>query len=468
MTENNRIIYPYMPNSAPEVKKAMLDSLGVKSVEDIYKTYIPDELRFRGSLNLPEPLLSEIELKNHMEGILSKNKSCTDHISFLGAGCYNHYVPAVCDEINGRSEFLTAYCGGTYTDHGKCQAIFEFTSLMGELLDMDVVGLPTYDGSQAAGTSLLMAGRLTGRKEILVPSTMNPEILSHIYNYCEFMDINTLVYDKDKGILDIEYLKSKISDKTAGIFIENPSYLGVIETQGSEIAKIAHDNGALLIVYAEPSSLGVLEAPANYGADIVCGDIQSLGMHMGFGSGHAGYIATRNDPEYIMNYPTHFYGLYENEKGEFGFSRSLNQRTSYGSRENAVEYLGTNSGLWAVTAAVYLSLMGPEGMYDLGKDMICKANYFVKKLSELEGVQIRFKNGNIFNEIVVDFEDTGKTVSEINDMLLKNGIIGGKDLTGSMEGFENCALYCVTEVIQKSYIDLICKHIRQFTEKQGC
>lgn len=460
---DKKIVYPYMPNSETNVKNAMLNELKIESVKDLY-TYIPENLRFKGKLNLPEPLLSEIELKNHVEELLAKNKSAAEYISFLGAGCYRHYVPAICDEINSRSEFLTAYCGGTYTDHGKCQAIFEFTSLMGELLDMDVVGLPTYDGAQAASTAIRMTNRLTGRKEILVPSTMNPEILSHMKNYCDFMSITSVAYDEQSGNMDLQDLISKISANTSGIFIENPSYLGMIETQGEEIAKIAHNNGALFVVYAEPSTLGILEAPVNYGADIVCGDIQSLGIHMGFGSGHAGFIATRNESEYIMNYPTHFYGLYENEKGEFGFSRSLNQRTSYGSRENAVEYLGTNSGLWAITAAVYLSLMGPEGMYDLGKNMVCKMNYFKKRVSEIDGVSLKFKSGANFNEAVVDFKGSGKKAEMINKLLLEKGIVGGKDLTHDMEDFTDCVLYCMTELTKKSDIDLVCNYIRQITE----
>lgn len=450
----NEIVYPYMPNSVPDIKKQMMEYIGINSIDELY-TYIPEELRFKGSLQFPDPFLSEIELKEHVESILSKNKTTNDYISFLGAGCYNHYVPAVCDEINQRSEFLTAYCGGTYTDHGKTQAIFEFTSLMGELLELDVVGLPTYDGSQAAGTSLRMASRITGRKQILLPKTMNPEILSHLENYCDFMEIKYLEYDKNSGMLDINNLKSQITDNTAAIFLENPSFLGVVDTQGNEISKIAKENGALFIVYANPSSLGIIESPSNYGADIVCGDIQSLGMHMMYGSGHAGYIATRDIPEYIMNYPTHFYGLYENDKGEFGFARSLNQRTSYGSREKAVEYLGTNSGLWAITAAVYLSLMGPEGMFELGKDIISKVNYLSTKIKSTSDIRLRFPNGFCFGEVVIDLRGTSKSVQEINEQLLDKGIFGGVDLTDKMPEFNNCMLVSVTEKTKKEHIDLL-------------
>lgn len=459
MSAKENIVYPYMPNSVGSIKKEMMDYLGISNIEELY-TYIPDDLRIKGKLNLPKPLLSEIELKDHVNGILEKNTSCDEYVSFLGAGCYRHYVPAVCDEINSRSEFLTAYSAGTYTDHGKVQAIFEFTSLMGELVDMDVVGLATYDGGQAASTSLRMTNRITGRKEILVPKTMNPDILSHIRNYCDFMTI-TLVECNRAGQIDIEDLKNKISEDTAGVFIENPSYLGFIEEKGKEIGQIAHEKGAIFVVYADPTSLGILEAPANYGADVTCGDIQGLGMHMGFGSGQSGYIASKDEPEFIMNFPNHFYSLYENEKGEFGFYRSLNQRTSYGVREKAVEYLGTNTGLWAITVAVYLSLMGPEGMYDLGKNILAKCKYATDVLSEVEGVKVLFNESTNFKEFVLNFDDTNRSVEEINKELLNRGIFGGKDLSNEFKELGNSALYCVTELTKKSDIDKLAKQLSE-------
>ncbi len=460
MDKKQSIVYPYMPNSVESIKKEMMDELGIKSIEELY-SYIPEKLKMKGKLNLPEPLLSEIELKEHVEGILSKNISCNEYLSFLGAGCYRHYVPSVCDEVNTRSEFLTAYCGGTYTDHGKCQAIFEFTSLMSELVDMDVVGLATYDGGQATCTSLRMTYRITGRKELLVPSTMNPEILSQLRNFCDFMTIKSVNHDSKTGQMDLNDLKRKISKDTAGVFIENPSYLGFIEEHGEEIGKIAHEYGAIFVVSSDPSSLGILEAPANYGADITCGDIQGLGMHMGYGSGQSGYIASKDEPQFIMNFPNHFYSLYENEKGEYGFSRSLNQRTSYGSREKAVEYLGTNTGLWAITAAVYLSLMGPEGMYDLGENVMYKTQYAAKVISEVKGVKILFGGSTNFKEFILNFDESNKTVEEVNKKLLNKGIFGGKDLSKEFKQLGHSALYCVTELTKKSDIDRLANELSQ-------
>ena len=459
MSCEGNTVYPYMPNSVATTKRKMMDKLGIRNIDELY-SYIPKELRLPEKLNLPQPLLSEIELKEHVGEILSRNISCDENVNFLGAGCYRHYVPAICDEISSRSEFLTAYCGGTYSDHGKCQAIFEFTSLMGELVDMDVVGLATYDGGQAACTSLRMTNRITGRNELLLPRTMNPEVLSQLRNYCDFMTITLIDYDPKTGQIDLDDLKNKISEDTAGVFVENPSYLGFIEEHCDEIGKIAHKHGAIFVVSADPSSLGILEAPVNYGADITCGDIQCLGMHMGYGSGQSGYIASKDKPEYIMNFPNHFYSLYENDKGEFGFFRSLNQRTSYGSREKAVEYLGTNTGLWAITAAVYLSLMGPEGMYDLGKNIMYKSQYAIDVLSEIKGLKVVFADSISFKEFILNFDESVKTVNEVNRELVGRGIFGGKDLSGEFRELGNSALYCVTELTRKSDIDKLANELK--------
>lgn len=448
MPKKDTRVYPYIPNSEPGVRGEMLKQLGIEAVEELISD-IPEHLRFKGSMKLPlEPMLSEITLKKHVEGLLNKNTSCSEVISYLGAGCYRHYVPAICDEINGRSEFLTAYCGDTYSDHGKLQAIFEFTSMMGELLDLDVVGLATFEGGQAAASSLRMACRITGRKQLLLPKTMNPEMLSQIKDYCSpDCSIELIEYDSRTGHMDLNDIRHKISDKTAAVFVENPSYLGFMEERVEQIAAIAHEAGSLCVVYADPISLGLLESPANQGADIVCGDLQPLGMHMQYGGGCAGFIATRDEEKFILEYPTYFYGITTtNIEGQYGFGRALNFRTSHGSRENAREYFGTAAGLWAITAGVYLALMGPQGMKDIGESICCKSNYAMGVFSKIKGVRAYFTS-TPFKEFVLNFDETGKTVGEINTELLKHGIFGGKDLSSSFPELGNSALYCVTELM---------------------
>ena len=205
-------VYPYIPNSNPIVRKEMLDYIGKKSVEEMYQ-FLPKDARMHGALHLPEPFESELALKAHVDSILSVNSTCSENISFLGAGCYDHYVPAICDEINSRSEFLTAYSGDTYVDHGKCQAYFEFNSLMGELLDMDVVSFPTYDGGHALCTAILMSHRINNRKNVLLPASFSPSLLSQVQCYCDTMNLITIAIDK-RGQTDIEDLKQKINNET--------------------------------------------------------------------------------------------------------------------------------------------------------------------------------------------------------------------------------------------------------------
>ena len=430
--------YPYIPNSNEAVRKEMLDFIGAKSVEEIY-SFIPDEVRMKKPLDIPAPFTTEQELSKHMNSILAEDSTCEENISFLGAGCYDHYVPAICDEINGRSEFLTAYSGDTYADHGKCQAFFEFSSMMGELLDLDVISFPTYDGGQAASTALMMSRRINGRSKALVPENMNPNLLSQMTCYCEGMQLI--------GV------KAKLDSDVAAVFIQNPCFLGFFEEQGKEIGELAHSVGAEYVVYADPSSLGITEPPADYGADISCGEIQPLGIHMSFGAGLGGYLATRQEEKYVMNYPHHLHNIFKNSKGQFGYSRALPERTSYYVRDKGVEYLGTCVGLWTVTAAVYLALMGPEGMRELGENILYKSNYAQKKLAGLKGVTMPYAGSHSFMEFVLNFDGTGKTVAEINKALLAKHIFGGYDLSREMPQLGQSMLVCVTEKTALSDID---------------
>ena len=443
--------YPYIPNSNEAVRKEMLDFIGAKSVEEIY-AFIPDEVRMKKPLDIPAPFPTEQELSRHMNAILAEDSTCEENISFLGAGCYDHYVPAICDEINGRSEFLTAYSGDTYADHGKCQAFFEFSSMMGELLDLDVVSFPTYDGGQAASTALMMSRRINGRSKALVPENMNPNLLSQMKCYCEGMQLIG-VKAKENGQLDLEDLKAKLDSDVAAVFIQNPCFLGFFEEQGKEIGELAHAVGAEYVVYADPSSLGIAEPPADYGADISCGEIQPLGIHMSFGAGLGGYLATRQEEKYVMNYPHHLHNIFKNSKGQFGYSRALPERTSYYVRDKGVEYLGTCVGLWTVTAAVYLALMGPEGMRELGENILYKSNYAQKKLAGLKGVTMPYAASHSFMEFVLNFDGTGKTVAEVNKALRAKHIFGGYDLSREMPQLGQSMLLCVTEKTALSDID---------------
>ncbi len=390
-----------------------------------------------------------------MEGVLAENRNCNEYTSFLGGGCWQHYVPAICDEINHRSEFLTAYAGEPFEDHGRFQAMFEYASMMGELLDMDVVNVPTYDWCQAAATTIRMAARITGRNEVLIADTIGPERLSAIANYCKgIVEIKSVTRCPETGRVDLDDLNEKLSNRVAGFYFENPSYLGSIEDQGQQISDAVHGFGALSLVGVDPMTLGVLVPPIGYGADIVCGDIQPFGMHMQYGGGQAGFIATRDEERFVMEYPSRLFGIESTSTpGEYGFGDVTYDRTSFADREHSKEFIGTATALWGITAGVYLALAGPEGMREIGQTILQKSQYAAKKLAAVAGIRFPLPGATPFKEFVVDYSPSGKMVEEVHRALLNRKIFGGVDLTKTFPELGQAALFCVTEVHTKEQID---------------
>ncbi len=458
--------HPYIPNSSPETQREMLTEIGLATLDDLHVT-IPEDLKLKRPLDLPEPFESEYELKKAVGKIIDKNRSTAECLNFLGAGCWQHYVPAVCDEVNSRAEFLSGYAGEVYNDHGRFQTLFEYESLLAELLDMDVVNVPTFDWPQAAATSLRMASRITERPEALVAGTVSADKLLIMKNYCDPGVAITLVgYDKETGRMDLEDLKKKLGGNIAAVYFENPSYLGFVEDQGAEISGLAHEAGAISVVGVDPSSLGVMAPPSAYGADIICGDLQPLGMHMNYGGSQSGFISTRDEEKFVMEFPSRLFGVVPTvREGEYGFGDVAYDRTSFGNlREKGKEYVGTQTALLGITAGVYLSLMGPNGMFELGQNIMQKSQYAVAQLSAIKGVKgSRFDNAG-FKEFVVDFNATGKTVKEINAKLLEKGVFGGKDLSEEFPELGESALYCVTEVHMKEDVDTLVQALKEIVE----
>jgi glycine dehydrogenase subunit 1 len=429
----------------------MLREIGVKDADELYTEMIPERLRLRRRMQLPDSLIAEYDTKMHVDKILSKNRTCNDYLNFLGAGCWQHYVPAVCDEIAGRSEFLTVYDGEWYSSLGRYQAFFEFQSMIGELVGMDVVGIPTYDWGAAAGQAVRMAARITGRNEVLIPKTVSPQRLSIVRNFCgpstmpSHIDVNLIDYQAETGLIDLDDLKGMISSRTAAVYFENPSYLGIIESQGEDISEIAHEKGSTIVVGVDPISLGVLAPPADYGADIVCGEVQPLGVHMNCGGGLSGFLACRDEEEYVGELPSQMTSITDTVQGEYAFGQCAFERTSYASRERGKDWTGTGTGLWAVAAAVYMALMGPNGLKDVGESIIQRSHYAAEMLkAEVQEVRIPF--ASFFKEFVIDFTTTGKRVSDINKALLQLRIFGGKDISAEFPELGQSALYSVTEI----------------------
>jgi glycine dehydrogenase subunit 1 len=451
MAHAARRAHPFMPNSVPEIKQELLHALGVDSVEELF-AQIPADHRLRADLDFPPALSSEVELSRHITALLVRNASCEENLSFLGGGCWQHYVPAVCEEIMRRSEFLTSVWGTPSSDHGRNQAWFEFCSQLGELVGAELVGMPVYSWGCASGHAIRMAARLTGRNKVLLPRVLSPERRAVIDNYCEpagmpsRIEIVELPSDPVSGLLDLDALRAQLGDDVAAVYFETPTFAGVIESQAAEIAALARAAGAETIVAVDPISLGVLAAPGDYGADIIVGSTQPLGIPMSCGGGLGGFIATRDEPRYAYEYPTLMLSIAETARpGEHGFAMTLMHQSSYGSREQGKDWTGNSTYLHAIASAVYMSLLGPDGFRELGELIVQRAHYAARLLAAIPGVALRHEGG-FFKEFVVNFDATGKRVADINAALRARGIFGGLDLSEHFPEFGASALYCVTEM----------------------
>ncbi|HKF62579.1 MAG TPA: aminomethyl-transferring glycine dehydrogenase subunit GcvPA [Dongiaceae bacterium] len=470
MRSNESSAHPWMANSLADIKQAMLKEIGAPSIEALFEQ-IPVAHRLKSPLKLPRQLKSEAELKRHLVSTLARNETCERNLSFLGAGCWQHHVPAVVDEIVGRAEFLTSVWGSPQSDHGRNQAWFEYASQLGELLEMDVVQLPVYSWGCAAGHAIRMAARLTGRHEVLLPALIDPERLSVIRNYCEpvemarHIDVVALGHDKKTGGIDLKQLKARISGHTAAVYLESPGYLGLFETRAAEIAAIAHAAGAEVIMGVDPLCLGIVRPPADLGADIAVGPTQPLGVHMNCGGGVGGFIASRDEERYVRQYNGFLVSLTGTaEPGEYGFSLASSHQTSYGMREQGRDWTGNSVYLWAIANAVYMSLLGPEGFRELGELILQQAHYAARCLGRIKGVKILFPEG-FFKEFVVNFDGTGRKVARINRALARRGIFGGKDLSREFPGLGQSALYSVTEIHDKDDIDRLVSALKEVVGK---
>ena len=457
-----------MANSTGQAKRRMLDAVGAEDVEELFEQIPADHLTDR-DFGLPAPLVSEVELERHISDLLGRNKTCQDHLNFLGAGVWNHHVPAVCDEIWTRSEFLTSVWGTPSSDLGRNQAWFEFASQLGELLGMEFVGLPVYSWGAAMGHALRMAARITGRNRILVPELMDPRRREVARTYAGFpelpghLEMVPVAADLETGRLDLADLERKLDSATAAVYLENPSYLGVIEDRAALIAGMARRAGAETVAGVDPISLGVLAPPADYGADIAVGSTQPLGVHMNGGGGVGGFIATRDEERYARQYPTLQVSITDTiVPGERGFGLTLFSQNSYGSREEGKDWTGNSVYLWTIANAVYMSALGKEGFPELGRIILQRSRYAARLLAGLPNVNVRWPTG-FFKEFAVGFDQSGRSVAEINRALLRRNIFGGKDLSADFPALGQSALYCVTEVHTRADLERLAEALGEAT-----
>lgn len=451
---SDQVAHPYIPSSAAGTSASMLDEVGVGDLDELFSV-IPDRLRLREPLDLPPALASEAELRRYVDGALAENRSCDELLSFLGGGCWQHHVPAVCDEIASRGEFYSAFFGlGPASTFGAYQALFEYQSMMAELTGLELSTVPTYDWGWAASVGLLMAARVTGRSRVLVARSAGPRRRSQIVARMPAgVSVTQIPFEPATGVLDLEVLGAEL-EGAAALYLEQPTHLGVLDPRVSAIGELAHGSGAMLVAGVDPTSLGVIAPPGAYGADIACGDLQPLGMHMSLGGSSAGFLSTRLDERLVAELPAIFIAAFDTKReGELDFFWGNFEQTSYETRGHASDFTGCSSALAGIVAACYLAVMGPHGMRELGEGVIRRRAYAIRRLSEIPGlVADRFGSPG-FKELVVDFGATGTTVATVGAGLLARGILGGVSLRPDYPELGDSMLSCVTELHTRADID---------------
>lgn len=440
----------FIPNHR-KLREEMLEEIGVSDVEELFAD-IPQEVRVKRRLNLPAPL-SEQDVRKHLKEVLSKNVSFGEMPVFLGGGIWPHFIPAAVRAIVQRSEFLTSYTPyQPEVSQGMLQALFEYQSLMAELVGLDVVNSSMYDWATALGEAALMCVRLTGRKKFLVPEFISParERVLRNYTWGQGVEVVKVEQDEGSGQLELDELRKKM-DGAAGVYIENPSYLGFLETQVDEISEMVHEVKALFVVGVNPISLGILRAPGDYGADIVVGDGQPLGNPVGFGGPTLGIFACRGEKEFLRAMPGRVIGMTKTTDGKRrGFAMVLQTREQHIRRERATSNICTNEALCALAASVYLSLLGPSGLREVAEACASNAAYLMKRLSKIDGIETPVFGAPHFNEFVMRCEGS---ILEFNRRLLEKGVHGGKPLTREFPELGEAALLSTTENHGKKDLD---------------
>ncbi|WFD08908.1 aminomethyl-transferring glycine dehydrogenase subunit GcvPA [Tepidibacter hydrothermalis] len=437
-------MHRYISNTDKD-REYMLNEINIESVDDLFSD-VPEELKLGRDLNLKEGM-SEIEIFNHMNNIASKNKSLNDLTCFLGAGAYDHYIPAIIKHIVSRSEFLTAYTPyQAEISQGTLQAIFEYQTMISNLTGMDVSNASMYDGATGCTEAAIMACTSTRRKSILVSKTVNPETRKVLKTYMQYKNIDVIEVDMVDGITDMNHLKSLVSKKTAGVIVQSPNFFGIIEDY-SEAGELIHENKGLLITYVDPISLGILKSPGSQGADIVVGEAQSFGNELNFGGPYLGFMATKS--KLARKMPGRIVGESVDANGKRAFVLTLQAREQHIRRFKATSNICSNQGLNMLMATIYLTTLGKEGLREVAVQCAQKAQYAFDEITKSKKFKPLF-NRPFFKEFAVTSKGDS---SKVNERLLEEGILGGYELGKDYEEYNNSLMFCVTEKRTKSEID---------------
>ncbi|MEM0326586.1 MAG: aminomethyl-transferring glycine dehydrogenase subunit GcvPA, partial [Desulfurococcaceae archaeon] len=417
--------HPWIPSSTQESLEKIMKTIGITSVEELFSD-IPSNIRLTREawenleIGVGRPV-SEVEARRIVEKKLEKNVKLKVP-PFMGGGVYPHYVPPLVTYIISRGEFLTAYTPyQAEISQGLMQALFEYQSLMAELLEMDVVNASMYDMGSAAAEAVLMALRVNrGRSKVVLPANMNPlhRKVVETYTWPLGVKLVTVPYDREWGFVDLEELKKLVDEDTAAVYVQYPNFFGVLEPHVKAVGEIAHDRKALLITGVYPVALGLVKSPGEVGADIAVAEGQPLGIGLNYGGPYLGVFATRFDMNLVRQMPGRIIGLTVSKTGERSFAMILQTREQHIRREKATSNICTNEALMAIAAAVYLSMLGKNGVVKLAEVNYYRAHYAWIKLKKA-GFNVEVFKGEFFNEFPVSFNETGLRYQYIHDELLK-------------------------------------------------
>lgn len=442
----------YIPHTEKD-RQEMLDVIGVERIEDLYEA-IPQDVRFP-DLDLP-PALSEMEILEELQAYAEANVETRHFNYFLGAGAYNHFIPSVVDHMLLRSEFYTAYTPyQPEISQGTLQVIFEYQSLIANLTGMDVSNASHYDGSTALAEAVILAlhqHRFKREKVILSPG-IHPQFRQVVRTYLQGLNLE-IVGDEnlDNGQ---ENLQSMIDDDTTLVAVQYPDFLGRIY-DFSSFGEAVHAAGALFCVVVNPLALGYLKPPSEFGADVVVGEGQPLGIPLSFGGPYLGIFATLD--RYVRKMAGRLAGETEDSRGQRGYVLTLTPREQHIRRQRATSNICTNQGLIALAATVYMSAMGKQGLRQVAELCYQKAHYAAAEIDSLEGYRL-WNSDPFFNEFVIS---CSHPVAEINDYLLDREIVGGFDLGRAYENLKDHMLLAVTELNSKDQIDALVSALKEF------
>jgi len=425
-----------------ECSLEMLQYLKLKSVNELFSD-IPKDVRING-LQLPDGL-PEIELRRELEAMMSVNKPASSQPTFLGAGIYNHFIPAAVKTIMMRGEFITSYTPyQPEISQGMLQSCFEYQSFMAELTEMDVVNASMYDASTGLGEAVLMAHRISGGNKFLISRAVSPEKRLVAKTYAKGADITLIEvgYDKGTGLVDLPDLKSKLTDEVAGFYFETPNFFGPIETQSQEIRQMLGTR--TMVVGVNPMALALLRPPGEYGADIVVGDAQVFGSPMNLGGPTIGVFGCRS--EHVRKMPGRIIGMTNDLEGRRSYCMTLQTREQHIRRSKATSNICTNEALLAVATAAYLALVGRNGLREIARKNIENMRSLSSRINSVKGFKAPRFDAYHFNEFIVTSESDPV---KIHKALLSRGVHGGLVLNRMFPELDHSSLYATTEMHTK-------------------